>query len=67
MVDLGWEKQGRYLLSTGLDQTTRLHAPWVQESVDEVRATELSIVKVFLFFFFYVLRPKSENVSVVLA
>uniref|UniRef100_T1HB76 Elongator complex protein 2 n=1 Tax=Rhodnius prolixus TaxID=13249 RepID=T1HB76_RHOPR len=43
VVDLGWEKQGRYLLSTGLDQTTRLHAPWVQESVDEVRATELRI------------------------
>ncbi|XP_052737430.1 elongator complex protein 2 isoform X2 [Bicyclus anynana] len=28
--DLRWEREGRYLLSVSLDQTTRLHAPWVR-------------------------------------
>ena len=28
--DLAWEPQGKYLLSTGADQTTRLHAKWYE-------------------------------------
>ncbi|XP_075212374.1 elongator complex protein 2 [Lycorma delicatula] len=31
VVDLAWEAvYGRYILSVSLDQTTRLHAPWIQ-------------------------------------
>ena len=30
--DIAWSKQGSYLLSTGLDQTTRLHAEWKRGS-----------------------------------
>ena len=28
VADMAWSKDGSYLLSTGLDQTTRLHAAW---------------------------------------
>ncbi len=30
--DIAWEEGGRYLLSAGADQTTRVHAPWECES-----------------------------------
>jgi elongator complex protein 2 len=32
VAGLAWDKNGRYLLSTGSDQTTRLHAEWKRES-----------------------------------
>jgi len=32
--DITWSKDGVYLLSTGSDQTTRLHAPWRREGVN---------------------------------
>lgn len=31
VTDIAWAKDGAYLLSTGLDQTTRLHASWKHE------------------------------------
>ena len=31
ITDIAWARDGSYLLSTGLDQTTRLHAPWRRE------------------------------------
>ena len=31
VTDIAWAKDGTYLLSTGLDQTTRLHASWSHE------------------------------------
>ncbi|KAH8280565.1 hypothetical protein KR018_010268 [Drosophila ironensis] len=31
--DLAWEHEGAYLLTVSADQTTRLHAPWVQDGV----------------------------------
>lgn len=31
VTDITWAKDGAYLLSTGLDQTTRLHASWIHE------------------------------------
>jgi elongator complex protein 2 len=32
VAGLTWDKNGQYLLSTGADQTTRLHAEWRRES-----------------------------------
>ena len=32
VMDVAWAKDGAYLLSTGSDQTTRLHAEWKRES-----------------------------------
>lgn len=32
VADISWAKDGTYLLSTGSDQTTRLHAEWRSES-----------------------------------
>ncbi|KAM0791282.1 hypothetical protein ACM66B_005756 [Microbotryomycetes sp. NB124-2] len=32
--DVKWDRQGRYLLSTGNDMTTRLHAPWKRSVAD---------------------------------
>ena len=32
VMDIAWAKDGTYLLSTGSDQTTRLHAEWKQET-----------------------------------
>ena len=31
VTDIAWAKDGTYLLSTGMDQTTRLHACWFDE------------------------------------
>lgn len=34
--DLAWEpKSGRYIVTVGSDQTTRLHAPWVQKNTNQ--------------------------------
>lgn len=33
VTDVAWAKDGAYLLSTGSDQTTRLHAEWKRKSV----------------------------------
>lgn len=33
VTDITWEKNGTYLLSTGSDQTTRLHAEWRRKSL----------------------------------
>lgn len=32
VMDIAWARDGTYLLSTGSDQTTRLHAEWKQET-----------------------------------
>ncbi|KAH8237282.1 hypothetical protein KR038_008983 [Drosophila bunnanda] len=32
--DLAWEHDGAYLMTVSADQTTRLHAPWVQDAAD---------------------------------
>lgn len=31
VTDISWSTDGRYLLSTGLDKTTRLYAPWLKD------------------------------------
>ncbi|KAL8680559.1 MAG: hypothetical protein Q9186_003250 [Xanthomendoza sp. 1 TL-2023] len=31
VMDIAWAKDGSYLLSTGSDQTTRLHAEWIHD------------------------------------
>ncbi|KAL8720725.1 MAG: hypothetical protein Q9225_002459 [Loekoesia sp. 1 TL-2023] len=31
VMDVAWARNGSYLLSTGSDQTTRLHAEWIEE------------------------------------
>ncbi|CAL8583103.1 Elongator subunit elp2 [Xanthoria parietina] len=31
VMDIAWARDGSYLLSTGSDQTTRLHAKWISE------------------------------------
>lgn len=37
MNDLAWEtKSGRFIVSVSSDQTTRLHAPWVQPNTQQV-------------------------------
>ncbi|KAK4056653.1 Elongator subunit elp2 [Microbotryomycetes sp. JL221] len=33
--DVKWDRQGNYLLSTGNDMTTRLHAPWKRTSTND--------------------------------
>ncbi|KAH8401034.1 hypothetical protein KR009_002596 [Drosophila setifemur] len=32
--DLAWEHDGAYLMTVSADQTTRLHAPWLQDDAD---------------------------------
>ena len=34
LTGIAWAKDGTYLLTTGLDQTTRLHAEWKRENED---------------------------------
>lgn len=34
--DLAWEHEGGYLMTVSADQTTRLHAPWVQSPDDSI-------------------------------
>ena len=33
VVDISWEREGRYLLSVGKDQTARIHAHWAEGGV----------------------------------
>lgn len=35
--DLVWDVHGNFLISASSDQTTRLHAPWVQDGMEKVR------------------------------
>ncbi|KAH8394803.1 hypothetical protein KR222_006248 [Zaprionus bogoriensis] len=37
--DLAWEREGAYLMTLSADQTTRLHAPWLQAGLDDAKAT----------------------------
>lgn len=34
--DLHWEPNGKYLITTSSDQTTRIHVPWRKEETDEI-------------------------------
>ncbi|KAK6619878.1 hypothetical protein RUM44_006278 [Polyplax serrata] len=42
VTDLAWDTNGNYCLSIGGDQTTRLHAPWVRSSTEEVTWHEIA-------------------------
>ncbi|XP_011505528.1 PREDICTED: probable elongator complex protein 2 [Ceratosolen solmsi marchali] len=35
VVDLCWDAKGRFLITASTDQTTRIHAPWMQENGEE--------------------------------
>lgn len=37
VLDLGWEPNGAFIVSLSADQTTRIHAPWVQNNSSNVR------------------------------
>lgn len=41
-MDLAWDNSREYVMSTGLDQTTRLHAPWRKhdDSADDEKADQ---------------------------
>lgn len=36
VVDLSWEPNGAFIMSVSSDQTTRIHAPWVNKGTDIV-------------------------------
>jgi elongator complex protein 2 len=36
VMDLQWEPGGQFLFSVSMDQTTRIHAPWVRDNHQEV-------------------------------
>ncbi|EDV38068.1 uncharacterized protein Dana_GF13770 [Drosophila ananassae] len=40
--DLAWEHDGAYLMTVSADQTTRLHAPWLQDAVPDATWHELA-------------------------
>ena len=35
VVDLSWEREGRYLVSVSKDQTARIHAQWVKQEKEQ--------------------------------
>ncbi|KAG5332315.1 ELP2 protein, partial [Acromyrmex heyeri] len=36
VVDLCWEPKGRFLITASVDQTTRIHAPWKDDDLEEL-------------------------------
>jgi len=40
--DLIWDPSGQFVITVSQDQTSRLHAPWVQQSNEQVTWHELS-------------------------